>query len=168
MESATSPGKRARLIILIIAGGVVLLGFGGCLIAVHFWIVPMIREWERPVVEANEQFHQEFNAGNYERIYEQSDSTLQDPATHDQLLQVLQDVHGTFGNATTEAVTRINFETTNLGKFVVVTCNSRFDKGSAVETITWNRGGNALHLWAYRITSGTLTASWGSSLWPNR
>jgi hypothetical protein len=135
---------------------------------VHYWIVPKIREWDRPVIEANEQFHQEFNAGNYERIYEESDSTLHGVATRDQLLKVLQDIHRTFGNATTERVTRIDSDTTNLGKFVVVTCKSRFEKGSAVETITWNRGGDVLHLWAYRISSDALTASWGSSLWPPR
>jgi hypothetical protein len=139
---------------------------GACLITLHYWIVPKMQAWDRPIVAANERLHQEFNAGNYERIYEESDSTFHGDATHDQLLKTFQDIHGTLGNAITEHVTRIDFDTTNLGKFVVVTCKPRFEKGSAVETIAWNRGGDGLHLWAYRIASDALTAGWGSSLRP--
>lgn len=137
-----------------------------CLIVLRYWIVSKIWQWDRPVIAANEQFHREFNAGEYDQICQDTDAAIQGPAKDDALTKLLTAVHATLGNATAELPRRTTFETTNLGKFVVVIYATSFEKGSAIEEITWKRERDSLRLWAYKIDSSAIHASWGLSMWP--
>ena len=138
----------------------------GLVIIIHFWIMPKILTYERPVDAADDRFLQEFNAGTYEQICDEATPALQDAAQRSQLIELLRDVHASLGNATAEKGKGINFETTNAGSFVVTKYKVTFARGSANETIVWKRDGDELRLWAYKIDSSAITGSWGLSMWP--
>ena len=152
-QPAKSGSKRPLWIILIVVVGVlVVLG------AIGLWKggVVVYRTFHSAWLEASaaaRHFHEELNAGDYEHIYQEADPAFSAPVKHLQLVAILDKVHATLGNATSEQLTHLNLNVDNGNHFVVATFTTTFEKGTAQEEIVWRRDGSALRIYRYNINS---------------
>jgi hypothetical protein len=141
---------------------------GCCFAIVRFWIVPKVLKYDEPVVAADNRFRQEFNAEAYVPICNGVDPAFQDPAQRGRLIDLFRALSAAIGKPVVAKAKGITFETTNSGSFVVTKYKLIAEKASADETIIWKRESGGLRLWAYKVDSSVFSASWGSSMWPNR
>jgi hypothetical protein len=104
-----------------------------------------------------QQFHNEFNASQYEQTIAEADPRFAGATSHDATVLFLSDVHADLGDAGASSFVNINMNSST-GKGTVLTCdyNTAFAKGAATETFTWKKQGSILKLLGYRIQSTAL------------
>jgi hypothetical protein len=106
------------------------------------------------------QFHNEFNAGQYEQIIAEADPRFAAVTSHDATVLFLSDVHVDLGDAGAATFASLNMNSST-GDGTTMTCvyNTAFAKGAATETFTWKKQGSALKLLGYRIQSTALPSN---------
>jgi hypothetical protein len=100
---------------------------------------------------AVQQFHQEFNDGEYHKIFTEADPGFTEGKTEDDLVKFLIAIHMQLGDAGAVYLTNINVNAKTNGTFTTVRCKTTFSRGSAMETFTWMKMGNTLKLYGYDI-----------------
>jgi len=102
------------------------------------------------------QFHAELNNEDYQSIYSQADQRFRDASKREDLFQLLGAVHRKLG--TVQGAERQNFHVNfnTSGTQVVVTYNTKFSGGDAVEEFVWAKDGDTLRLLHYNINSNAL------------
>jgi hypothetical protein len=106
--------------------------------------------------QAVRQFHQELNAGEYERICQEASEGFTRSTTHDELLKFLQGVHTKLGSVDSENLMNLGVNATANGTFLTARYNAKFANGSAVETFTWIKSAGTLKLYGYNVQSNAL------------
>ena len=71
----------------------------------------------------------------------------------------MEDVHKKLGDAGPGSLLNIRVSATTLGSFITARYNTKFAKGSAIETFSWVRRNGALKLRAYDIRSDVLVTN---------
>lgn len=99
------------------------------------------------------RFHDQLNAGQFERICQEADEAFSEGPRHDQLIETLQAVHRKLGDAIDEKRGNINVNVNTQGTFVTVEFFTLFATDQAHETFTWRKSGNALKLYGYNVQS---------------
>ena len=102
------------------------------------------------------RFHQQVNAGQFDQIYVNAATDwkqAQSPRDSVKFLSAVRDKMGAFQSGETDGW-RINYATG--GSVAVVQYKSKFQKGDAIETFTYQLGEKAPTLVGYNINSNTL------------
>jgi len=98
-------------------------------------------------------FHEELNNGRYDEIVREADEGFASDTGSPNFLQA---VHNKLGNATVEKQANIVVNV-NAGRTLITTeYNTTFAHGSATETFTWIKKGDALKLYGYNIQSNAF------------
>ncbi len=106
---------------------------------------------------AIETFHQNINAGNFDRIYQISDAQMKAAATEAQLTQLLTAVHSKLGLYKSGTQGSVNDNVTSNGHFVNVRFASKYERGDAQETFVVKIGSSGeARLVGYHINSMAL------------
>ena len=82
---------------------------------------------------AIETFHQNINAGNFDRIYQISDAQMKAVATEAQLTQLLTAVHKKLGLYKSGTQGGVNDNVTPNGHFVNIRFAAKYERGDAAE-----------------------------------
>jgi hypothetical protein len=103
------------------------------------------------------RFHQQFNAGAFEDIYDDASDQLRSSTTKDEWLKLLSAVQRKLGGfVRADGNTYYNI-TTNFNKtFVTITVQTEFARGTGKERFTWSVAGNDAILISYNIDSRDL------------
>jgi hypothetical protein len=105
---------------------------------------------------AVEQFHQQFNAGQYREIYQQGDAKFKEAATEAEFVQLLEAIRrklGTVGGAT-QTGWRVN--TTTMGTVAMVGYEVQFSEGKGNEQFSFLISGEEAKLLRYDVNSPLL------------
>ena len=105
---------------------------------------------------AVEQFHQQFNAGQYREIYEQSDKQFQDAAKEAEFIELLEAVRRKLGTVekATPAGWRVN--ATPTGTVVALGYETQFSEGKGTEQFTFLISSDQAKLLGYNVNSPLL------------
>lgn len=105
---------------------------------------------------AVEQFHQQFNAGQYKEIYQQGDSKFKEAIGEVEFVRILEGVKRKLGTVknSTQAGWRVN--TTPLGTVATVSCQVDFAEGKGVEQFSFLIDGEQTKLLRYDVNSPLL------------
>ena len=101
-------------------------------------------------------FHSELNSGDFQRIYADSAQGWKNVSSSADTIQLFTGVHNKLGAFLTgnKVGWRVNYTTG--GTFVIVQYASKFQKGEAQETFTFQHSGNATQLVGYNVNSRAL------------
>ena len=105
---------------------------------------------------AVQTFHAEFNAGQYEEIYQEADAGFTGAGKHDELVKFLAAVHTKLGDAGVTNQVNILVNANTSGTFITTRYDTTFTRGTAVETFTWVKEGGTVKLYGYHIESNAL------------
>ena len=106
--------------------------------------------------QAVNQFHAQFNAGQYEQIYSQAAPEFQQSASKDEIIALFQHLHERLGDAQSTTRTGWNATATTGGSFVTVVYDTKFSSGDGVETFRWHSTGGKMLLVNYNVNSRAL------------
>lgn len=110
--------------------------------------------YDRRLAEAAVQsFHQRLDNAQYREIFVEADSGFTEGKKEQDLEKFLQTIHSQFGNAGKVDFTGISVNVGAGGTLTTAQCNTKFARGSALETFTWIRTGKTLRLYGYDIRS---------------
>jgi hypothetical protein len=101
-------------------------------------------------------FHQLFNAEKYSDIYSASNPKFQAATSEKKLTDLLAAVHRKLGSAESTSTVNWNVNTFNMTTRIVLVQNTKFDKGSAIETFTYIVSDPDATLLGYNISSTDL------------
>jgi hypothetical protein len=102
------------------------------------------------------EFHAKLNAERYQEIYSQADGQFKTSGKEEEYTQFFRGIHDKLGNAGTSTRGNINLNASPGGRYVIVTYQTKFAHGEAVETFTWRWQGERLLLVGYNIQSNEL------------
>lgn len=108
--------------------------------------------------QAVQAFHLQFNQGEFEQIYNASRSEFKEAAPEDKYLPFMQTVHRKLGAYQSQTETGWTTKTSPKGQILVLSYNSVFEKGGAVETFTFLIIDSSAKLMGYNIESPILLA----------
>lgn len=105
---------------------------------------------------AVEKFHAQFNAENYEEIYDQADAEFKKSVTKEQLVGLLTAVHEKLGsvNKSTSTGWRVNTDTS--GTLSTVNCDVEFSEGKGTEEFIFRVTDDKALLYNYKVNSPLL------------
>jgi hypothetical protein len=106
-----------------------------------------------PAVDA---FHRQLDAGAFQAIWKDGDDMLRQNAGEAQFEQLLSAVHKKLGKVVKSERAGWNVNYGTGGTIVTVTMNTRFERGSGVETLTFHAQGDRLDLAGYAISSNDM------------
>jgi len=138
-----------RTPVLVLGGLAVAIVFG----LMAYWFATAMLRGRSESNAAVQQFHREFNSGDYETIAKEADEAFSETTRHDALLSVLQRVHGTLGDETNAILTGISVNASNGASYLNATYQTAFAAGSGVETFEWKKDDGVWRLYAYRVNS---------------
>jgi len=103
-----------------------------------------------------QRFHQQMDAGQLQEIIDQADAGFREGKTPDELRQRLEEVRARLGRHRSSKlkVVQINYSS-KLGKHVVATYESEFEKGRAGEDFTLLVSAGGLRLYGYQINTSS-------------
>ena len=101
-------------------------------------------------------FHQQFNSGQFPAIYDGATPAFRKSASQAQFMAFMQAVQRKLGAFSSGAQHSWSSATTTAGRSAVLTYNSQFEQGSAVETFSFVVSGDQATLQGYNINSPTL------------
>lgn len=133
---------KARLLIL----GALLLTINGCSLTKGKGIA------EAAVVE----FHNQFNAGKYHEIYQQSDEGFKKSATEDEFTAVLEALHRKLGKVNQAHSSGWGVNTTMAGTMATLSYDVDFSEGKGNEQFVFHISGDKAYLYHYNVTSPLL------------
>ena len=113
----------------------------------------MASQLSEPAVQ---QFHEELNAGQYDRICGQAAEGFCGKGADGETVRFLKGVHEKLGSAGAVQRGNITVNTNTSGTFVTIQYNTNFALGPAQETFTWVKNGNTLRLYRYSVQSNAL------------
>lgn len=92
----------------------------------------------RQVAErAMEEFHADFNAGNYKKIYLESDVLFKSGRGEEVLVRKLEQTKNKFGDVKSSKVTGSSTRDHNRGTDIYLYCDTEFTNGKAKEKFTF-------------------------------
>ncbi len=106
--------------------------------------------------DAMDQFHDRFNAGDYDKIYDTADADFQGATTRTDFLKLLDAVHRKLGNYKTCASQSWRTNTFNGDTSVGLLYKTTFEKGTGDEDFTYRVSGQRATLRGYHIHSDKL------------
>ena len=101
-------------------------------------------------------FHSDLNAGNFDRIYNESGSELKTAATKDKFSLILNAVHSKLGKFKNGKSVGWNDNVTTNGHFVTMNYEANYEKGTASENFVFKVSGSAADLVGYHVNSDAL------------
>jgi hypothetical protein len=102
------------------------------------------------------QFHQQLDAGQFQAIYDQSDSAMKAAAPAPKLIALLDAVHRKLGTVKSSARQGWNDTVNMQGHFLTTGYKTSFVKGDGVETFVFRVSGKQAALVGYNINSDAL------------
>lgn len=108
--------------------------------------------------DAMDQFHERFNAGEFEKIYDTADGDFQVANTRSDFLKFIGTVHRKLGDYKNCDSQNWKSNAFNGDVSVDLTYKTTFEKGVGTEDFLFRVSGTRAALRAYRITSNTLAA----------
>jgi hypothetical protein len=102
------------------------------------------------------RFHERFNRGQYNEIWEASDEDFKTPQTESEWEALMDGVHRKLGDAGPVYFHHINANANTDGTFVTVVYNTTFARGWAVETFIWRKDNGEFKLHGYNVQSKAL------------
>ncbi len=105
---------------------------------------------------AVEQFHKQFNAGQYQEIYQQSDAKFKEAVTETEFVQLLEAIRRKLG--TVENSTQIGWRgnATTMGTVAMVDYDVQFSEGKGTEQFSFLISGEQANLLRYNVDSPLL------------
>ena len=107
---------------------------------------------------AMDQFHERFNAGEYDKIYDTADADFQGSNTRADFLALLAAVHRKLGDYKNCDSHGWSTNTFNFDTSVTLKYTTTFAKGIGDEEFVYRVSGTRATLRGYHINSNTLTA----------
>lgn len=98
-----------------------------------------------------EKFHAEYNAGNYLKLYQESDEQGRKMISEKAFVQELERAKGKIGNARQTKIVSRSSRKHNRGTDVYLTCDTEYERGKAQEEFTFVFIGDKVFLYTYRI-----------------
>lgn len=105
---------------------------------------------------AVEKFHQQFNAGQYQEIYQQSDDKLKEAVTEAEFVQLLEAIRRKLGTAGNSTQTGWRVNVTTMGTIATVGYDIQFSEGKGVEQFSFLINGDQANLLRYDVNSPLL------------
>jgi Protein of unknown function (DUF4019) len=136
--------KLPRLIIILI--------FAVAALTVSCSLTKGKEQGERAV----EQFHQQFNAGQYQEMYQQSDDKFREAATEEEFVQLLEAVKRKLGSVGKITQSGWQINATPLGTVVSLGYEVEFSDGKGVEQFSFLISGEQAKLLRYDVNSPLL------------
>lgn len=99
------------------------------------------------------RFHQQLDRADYETIWKNSGSAMQQSGPKDDFVKFLNAVHTKLGNVKESKSAGWNVNSNTGGSFVTLQENTTFEKGNGAETFIFSRDGDRLSLIGYQINS---------------
>ena len=106
---------------------------------------------------AVEQFHQQFNDGQYEIIYRQGDKKFQEAVVESEFKEFLEAVRRKLGTVEKATATGWQVNATPMGTVVSLAYETQFSDGKAFEQFSFLVSGEQATLLRYDINSPLLT-----------
>jgi hypothetical protein len=106
--------------------------------------------------KAVDTFHQQLNDSKFTEIYSAATPAFKTSAKEADFMKFIQAVHRKLGAYKTGTQSGWRTNATTSGTFVVLTYNSDFEQGSAVETFTFVVSGESATLQGYNVNSQAL------------
>ena len=109
--------------------------------------------------DAMDQFHERFNAGEFDKIYDTADADFQRTTTRTDFLKLLDAVHrklGDYKNCDNHGWNTWNTNTFNSDTSVTLHYKTTFKKGEGDEEFVYRVSGTRARLRGYHINSNTL------------
>ena len=105
---------------------------------------------------AVDEFHKQFNAGDYKEIYDQADEGFHKAAKEADVIALFEAIHRKLGSVkqSTQSGWRVNSTTT--GTIVNLQYNTEFTDGNATEQFVFLVSGDKALLYNYNINSPLL------------
>ena len=111
----------------------------------------------KPAAErAIAEFHGEYNAGDFTKIYNDSADEFKNATTQDQLNELLSAISRKLGHETSSTNTSWRTGNFNLVTTVEMQQDTKFEHGSATETFTYKMDGERAVLVGFNINSNDL------------
>jgi len=101
-------------------------------------------------------FHSDLNAGNFQRIYDTSDAQLKAATDKEKFGKILNAVHSKLGLFKSGKSAGWNDNATTGGRFVTISYEAAYQKGSAQENFVYRIDGNSAALVGYHVNSDAL------------
>jgi hypothetical protein len=105
---------------------------------------------------AAEQFHQEFNAGQYQTIYRKGDDKFQEAVTEAEFTEFLEAVRRKLGTVEKATPTGWMINATTMGTVVKLGYETQFSEGKGTEQFAFLISGDQATLLRYDINSPLL------------
>jgi hypothetical protein len=129
---------------------VLLIGYGiGSAIWGYRYYKPKANEYATAL-------HQDFNSGEYSKIYAAADEELKSKNKEDEFDQFMGAVHTKLGNVQDSSQEFLQVNKSTSGTFVHATFTTRFEHGSGIEHISWRVSNDQAFLLNYTIDSKEL------------
>ena len=105
---------------------------------------------------AMDEFHDRFNAGEYDKIYDTADADFQGKTTRAEFLKFMEAIHRKLGNYKACDSQGWNVNTFNADTSVSLRYKTTFEKGAADEDFQFRVAGTRATLRGYHINSTKL------------
>ena len=105
---------------------------------------------------AIEEFHEHWNAGDVDAIWNSTDPEMRDGLTQDEFRATFVRFTETLGNVESSEREGFNLNTNNGVTTTVITMNTQFANGEGVEEFTFRDQGDAQRLLSYFVESEAL------------
>lgn len=106
------------------------------------------------------RFHQEMDAGQFDQIYSEAAPAFRGATTHDDFIAFISGAHRKLGDTQDPTETGFNVywttSGTTSGTQVVLSYQTKFQKGTATETFTWRITDGKLALVGYQVNSNVF------------
>jgi hypothetical protein len=102
------------------------------------------------------RYHDQYNAGLYREIYQQSDEAFKKGAGEQAMTELLSAVDRKLGKVTGSKQVGFHANWNPEGTFVNLTYESTFEQGKAFEQFVWRVSGDEAKLVSYNINSPDL------------
>jgi hypothetical protein len=106
--------------------------------------------------EAVRKYHDQYNAGQYRDIYQQSDEAFKKGVEEQANTELLSAVEHKLGKVSEAKQVGFNANWSPEGTFVNLTYESTFERGKAYEQFVWRTSGDGAKLVSYNINSPAL------------
>ena len=105
---------------------------------------------------AVEQFHQQFNAGQYREIYQQSDKQFQDATKEAEFIEFMEAIRRKLGTIEKADPAGWRVNATPTGTVVALGYETQFSEGKGTEQFTFLISGDQAKLLGYNVYSPLL------------
>lgn len=147
--------KKAGLGVKVLAGALVLMVAGAWGIRELYRVKKHVYREEMDAFA--QRFHQQMDAGRTQEIIDQADPGFREGKTPEELRQRLEEVRGRLGSHRSSRLRTVQISVNSkLGKHVVASYESEFEKGRAREDFTLLVTDGGLKLYGYNVSSSVL------------